>query len=32
MAYDRAGQVERVAVDEPGVLLDIDVPADIEGM
>lgn len=32
MAYDRAGQVQHVTVDEPGVLLDIDVPADIERM
>ena len=29
MAFARAGDVERVAVDEPGVLLDIDSPQDI---
>lgn len=29
-AYERAGQAQHVAVDEPGVLLDIDVPGDIE--
>lgn len=29
MAYARAGTAERVAVDEPGVLLDIDVPGDL---
>jgi molybdenum cofactor cytidylyltransferase len=28
-AYARAGTVERVAVDEPGVLLDIDSPRDL---
>jgi molybdenum cofactor cytidylyltransferase len=28
-AYERAGKVERVAVDAPGVLLDIDSPVDI---
>jgi len=30
MAYERANQAQRVAVDEPGVLLDIDAPEDIE--
>jgi molybdenum cofactor cytidylyltransferase len=30
LAYDRANQAQRVAVDEPGVLLDIDTPEDIE--
>jgi molybdenum cofactor cytidylyltransferase len=29
MAYARAGAAERVAVDEPGVLLDIDKPEDL---
>ncbi|MGD9099038.1 MAG: selenium cofactor biosynthesis protein YqeC [Anaerolineae bacterium] len=29
MAYARAGDVERVAVEEPGVLLDVDSPQDL---
>jgi molybdenum cofactor cytidylyltransferase len=29
MAYARSGAVERVAVEEPGILLDVDVPGDL---